>query len=130
MYSWYMPKDEPSTGLGHRHDWEGAIVWLSSATGTSASNILAVCPSAHGGWDCSTDGYSLTGTSPLIKYQSIWPVDHSMGLTTTVGGTQPLIAWESLPAVAQSALSTTDFGSAIVPFIDAHFATNLAAATF
>ncbi|KAJ7123740.1 npp1 domain-containing protein [Mycena epipterygia] len=130
MYSWYMPKDEPSTGLGHRHDWEGVIVWLSSATGTSASNILAVCPSAHGGWDCSTDGYSLTGTSPLIKYQSIWPVDHSMGLTTTVGGTQPLIAWESLPAVAQSALSTTDFGSAIVPFIDAHFETNLAAATF
>ena len=125
-----MPKDEPSTGLGHRHDWEGVIVWLSSSTATTAANILAVCPSAHGDWDCSTDGYSLSGTGPLIKYQSIWPLDHSCGLTTTVGGQQPLIAWESLPTVAQTALDDTDFGSAIVPFIDAHFTTNLAAATF
>jgi len=130
MYSWYMPKDEPSDGLGHRHDWEGVVVWLSSSTATAAANILAVCPSAHGKWDCSTDGYTLSGTSPLIKYQSIWPLDHSCGLTTTVGGQQPLIAWEDLPAVAQTALEDTDFGSAIVPFIDAHFTTNLANASF
>jgi hypothetical protein len=125
-----MPKDEPSTGLGHRHDWEGVVVWLSSSTSTSASNILAVCPSAHGGWDCSTNGYSLSGTGPLIKYESVWPLDHSMMLTTTVGGQQRLIAWESLPTVAQTALDDTDFGSAIVPFIDAHFDTNLANASF
>ncbi|KAJ5931152.1 hypothetical protein N7466_006645 [Penicillium verhagenii] len=130
MYAWYMPKDEPSDGLGHRHDWEGAIVWLSDSTSTTVDNIVAVCPSAHGNWDCSTDGYSVDGTEPLIKYESIWPIDHSCGLTTTVGGLQPLIAWESLPTVAQDALDTTDFGSAIVPFIDAHFSTNLADATF
>lgn len=40
MYSWYMPKDEPSYDLGHRHDWEGVIVWLSSGTSTSASNSM------------------------------------------------------------------------------------------
>ncbi|CAI7616867.1 unnamed protein product [Penicillium glandicola] len=130
MYSWYMPKDEPSTGLGHRHDWEGVIVWLSDSTSTTASNIVAVCPSAHGGWDCSTDGYTLDGTASLIKYESIWPIDHACGLTTTVGGTQPLVAWESLSTVVQNALETTDFGSANVPFKDANFATNLAAATF
>ncbi|KAF8867396.1 putative NPP1 domain protein [Acephala macrosclerotiorum] len=130
MYSWYMPKDEPSDGLGHRHDWEGVIVFLTSETSTTSSNIVAVCPSAHGNWDCSTDGFTLSGTSPLIKYESIWPLDHSCGLTSTVGGQQPLIAWESLPIVAQTALDDTDFGSAIVPFIDAHFETNLAAATF
>ncbi|TGO34144.1 hypothetical protein BHYA_0210g00010 [Botrytis hyacinthi] len=130
MYSWYMPKDEPSNGLGHRHEWEGVIVWLSSSTATTAGNIVAVCPSAHGGWDCSTDGYSLSGTSPLIKYESIWPINHSMGLTSTVGGQQPMIAWESLPAAAQTALETTDFGSANVPFIPSAFANNLAAATF
>ena len=55
MYAWYMPKvssvssdhcsyaalratqsthfcalrqDEPSTGIGHRHDWEGIVVWI------------------------------------------------------------------------------------------------------
>ncbi|KAJ7305526.1 putative NPP1 domain protein [Mycena albidolilacea] len=130
LYSWYFPKDEPSDGLGHRNDWEGVIVWLASSTSTSAANILAVCPSAHGGWDCSTDGFSLTGTSPLIQYESIFPIDHAMGLTTTVGGTQPLIAWESLPAAAQAALQTTDFGAAIVPFKDSTLASNLAAATF
>ncbi|EHK98223.1 hypothetical protein M7I_5990 [Glarea lozoyensis 74030] len=63
MYSWYFPKDEPSTGLGHRHDWEGVIIWLNSATSTTAANIAAVCPSAHGGWDCATSGYTLTGTA-------------------------------------------------------------------
>ncbi|RDW59727.1 Npp1-containing protein [Coleophoma cylindrospora] len=130
MYAWYMPKDEPSDGLGHRHDWEGAIVWLADSTSTTADNIVAVCPSAHGGWDCSTSGYSVSGTQPLIDYYSIWPVDHQCGLTSTVGGTQPLIAWESLPTVAQTALATTDFGSAIVPFIDANFETNLGKATF
>ncbi|KUJ20716.1 npp1 domain-containing protein [Mollisia scopiformis] len=130
MYSWYMPKDEPSDGLGHRHDWEGVIIWLTSSTATTAANIVGVCPSAHGNWDCSTDGFTLSGTAALIDYESIWPLDHSCGLTTTVGGTQPLIAWESLPTVAQTALDDTDFGSAIVPFIDAHFTTNLAAATF
>ncbi|KAF9884241.1 hypothetical protein FE257_001973 [Aspergillus nanangensis] len=130
MYSWYWPKDNPSQDLGHRHDWEGVVVWLADSTSTSADNILAVCPSAHGGWDCSTDDYTLEGTQPLIKYFSIWPVNHQLGLTSTVGGSQPLIAWESLPSAAQTALQNTDFGSATVPFKDATFARNLDSATF
>ncbi|KXG48512.1 Necrosis inducing protein [Penicillium griseofulvum] len=130
MYSWYFPKDSPSTDLGHRHDWEGVIVWLSNAANTNAANILAVCPSAHGGWECSTDGYTLDGTAPLIKYESIWPVNHACGLTTTVGGRQPLVAWESMSKVVQNALDTTDFGSGNVPFNEANFAKNLANATF
>ncbi|KAH8430904.1 NPP1 family protein [Aspergillus melleus] len=130
LYSWYFPKDSPSTGLGHRHDWEGVIVWLSDASSTSADNVLAVCPSAHGGWDCSTDGYTLQGTRPLIKYESVWPVNHQCGLTSTVGGEQPLVAWESLPAVAQKALEDTDFGDGNVPFKDANFENNLAKATY
>lgn len=129
FYSWYFPKDEPSTGLGHRHDWEGVIVWLANSTRTTADNILAVCPSAHGGWDCTID-CSLVETAPLIKYHSVWPVNHQCHTTTTVGGTQPLVAWEDLPVVMQDALQTTDFGDAHVPFIDSHFVSNLAAATF
>lgn len=130
MYSWYMPKDEPSSGLGHRHDWEGVIVWLADPTSTTAENILAVCPSAHGEWNCSTDEYTLEGTQPLIRYYNIWPVNHQCGLTSTVGGTQPLVAWESLPSAAVTALEDTDFGSATVPFKEATFASNLASATF
>lgn len=126
----YMPKDSPSDGLGHRHEWEGVIVWLKSATSTAASNIAAVCPSAHGDWNCATSGYTLSGTRPLIEYKSTWPVNHQMGLTTTVGGSQPLIAWESLPTAARNALQTTDFVAATVPFKDSTFTNNLAAATF
>jgi hypothetical protein len=46
------------------------------------------------------------------------------------GGQQPLIAWESLPALARDVLQTTNFGSATVPFKDATFMRNIAAATF
>ncbi|POS70232.1 hypothetical protein DHEL01_v211375 [Diaporthe helianthi] len=130
MYSWYMPKDSPSTGLGHRHDLEGVIVWLNSATSTAANNIAAVCPSAHGGWNCATSGYTLSDSKPLIEYKSDWPVNHALRLTSTIGGAQPLIAWESLPAAARNALESTDFGDANVPFKDANFYNNLAAATF
>ncbi|CAK5271961.1 unnamed protein product [Mycena citricolor] len=130
LYSWYFPKDEPSTGIGHRHDWEGTIVYLRDATSTSPDNIIAVCPSAHGGWDCSTNGFSLSGSSPLIEYSSTWPLDHSTMLTSTVGGTQPLIAWEDLPAAAQAALTNTDFGAANVQVKDPSFLNNLNAATY
>ncbi|KAK8205029.1 necrosis inducing protein [Phyllosticta capitalensis] len=123
MYSWYWPKDEPSTGIGHRHDWEAIVVWIDDET-SSNPTILGVAASAHGDFSTTTSP-NLSGTRPLIKYESIWPVDHSLGFTSTVGGEQPLIAWESLPTAAQTALTDTDFGSANVPFKDANFETNL-----
>ncbi|KZV85286.1 NPP1-domain-containing protein [Exidia glandulosa HHB12029] len=125
MYAWYFPKDEPSDGLGHRHDWEGIVVWLSNAT-TSAT-LLGVAASAHGDFDTTTSP-NLSGTRPLIRYFSIFPVNHQLGFTSTVGGEQPLIAYESLTDAARNALETTDFGSAIVPFKNATFTDNLAKA--
>ncbi|KAI9376107.1 necrosis inducing protein-domain-containing protein [Aspergillus egyptiacus] len=129
MYSWYFPKDSPSTGLGHRHEWEGVIVWLADPASTSADNILAVCPSAHGDWNCDTS-FELSGTHPLIRYHSVWPVNHQMDLGSEVGGMQPLVAWESLPEAARSALETTDFVDATVPFKDATWEGNLGSATY
>lgn len=127
-----MPKDEPSIDLGHRNDWEGVIVWLSSSTETTAANIVAICPSRHGGWACTSTDLSdyLSSTGALIEYVSIWPIDHTDYVTTTVGGKQPLIAYESLPAAALTTLETYDFGSAIVPFVDATFDGNLAACSW
>lgn len=125
MYAWYMPKDSPSSGLGHRHDWEGIVVWLSEES-TSAT-LLGVAASAHGDFSTTTSP-NLSGTSPLIRYYSVWPVDHQLGFTSTVGGQQPLIAYESLTDAARTALENTDFGDANVPFKDANLENNLAKA--
>lgn len=124
MYSWYMPKDSPSTGLGHRHDWEGCVVWLSD--NSSSATLLGVAASGHGGYETKTDPAVKAGTTrPLIRYYNIYPVNHQMGFTSTVGGEQPMIAWESLPDAAREALQNTDFGSANVPFKDGNFEANL-----
>ncbi|KAF2136314.1 uncharacterized protein K452DRAFT_237706 [Aplosporella prunicola CBS 121167] len=122
MYSWYMPKDEPSNGIGHRHDWEGAVVWLSSADATG--ELLGIAASGHGGFQTSTSP-TLDGSRPLIRYYSNWPLDHQLGFTDEKGGEQPLVAWESLPEAARTALENTDFDKANVPFKDANFEANL-----
>ncbi|KAI0134109.1 necrosis inducing protein-domain-containing protein [Xylariales sp. AK1849] len=128
MYSWYMPKDSPSSGLGHRHDWECIVVWIDDPTLASPS-IKGLATSAHGDFDVITTSIPLDGTRSKIRYYSVWPVDHQLGTTDTVGGEQPLIAWESLTDAARTALTNTDFGAANVPFKDANFANNLALAS-
>ena len=86
--------------------------------------LLGVAASAHGGFSTTTSP-PLDGTSPLIRYFSVFPVNHQLGFTSDVGGQQPLIAYESLTDAARNALETTDFGSGNVPFKDANFQNNL-----
>lgn len=126
MYSWYMPKDSPSTGLGHRHDWENIVVWLSGES-TSAS-VVGMAVSQHGGYDTRTSG-TLSGNSPLAGYTAIWPTNHQMIFTNDKGGQQPLVAWESLTDAARTALTNTNFGDANVPFKDGNFDNNLGKAS-
>lgn len=123
MYSWYMPKDSPSSGLGHRHDWENIVVWLSDAS--DSASIVGMAVSQHGGYDIDSSG-TFSGNSPLAGYISYWPVNHQMIFTSKKGGQQPLIAWESLTDAARNALINTDFGSANVPFKDENFYPHLA----
>ena len=123
MYGWYMPKDSPSTGLGHRHEWENVVVWLSS--NTASATLLGVAASQHNGYVTSTTPSVSGPGGPRIKYESIWPVNHSLWFTNTVGGQQPLVAWESLTAAARSALQNTDFVDANVSFKDGNFEANL-----
>lgn len=117
MYSWYMPKDEPNSllgalGVGHRHDWENAVVVLTSES--TDATLVGMAASYHGDYNvCVGSGCDdyLDGTNPLIMYYSeALILDHSLGFTTTVGGTQPLIAWDELPTVAQDALTDKDWG--------------------
>lgn len=104
MYSWYMPKDSPSSGLGHRHDWENIVVWLS-AQSTSAT-LTGVAISAHGDYQKNASP-PLQGTSPKIGYISYYPVNHQLIATDDLGGQQPLIAWDSMTAAARTAIENT-----------------------
>lgn len=118
-----MPKDSPITGLGHRHDWEAAVVWIDSL---DSQKLLGGATSAHGGFDAKAAAdLPLDGDRLKVQYFSVPPVDHQLGTTDDEGGQQPLIAYESLTDAARSALENTDFGSANVPFKDANFMNNL-----
>ncbi|KAF6803917.1 necrosis inducing protein [Colletotrichum musicola] len=123
MYSYYMPKDSPSTGLGHRHDWENIVVWLSAAS--ESATVLGVSVSGHGKYETKKSGISFTGTHPRVGYQSIVVINHQMVFTSEQGGMQPLVAWESLTPAARTALENTDFGSANVPMKEGNFLNNL-----
>nr|L7NCR8.1 RecName: Full=NLP effector protein 14; AltName: Full=Necrosis-inducing protein 14; AltName: Full=Nep1-like protein 14 [Phytophthora capsici]AEJ88245.1 necrosis inducing protein NPP14 [Phytophthora capsici] len=122
MYSWYFPKDSPSTGLGHRHDWEHVIVWIDNPE-IAEPKILAVTPSAHSGYSAQVppDADKVEGTSVKVNYESKWPINHALGSTTKGGDYQDLIMWEQLTDAARLALENTDFGKANVPMKDGNF---------
>lgn len=130
MYAWYFPKDSPSSGLGHRHDWEGAVVWIDNPAATSPQ-ILNISYSQHGDWlNVAKSSTNTNGTHPKLEYKSIWPVNHALYITNTAGGYQPLIGWDDLTAAARTALNTTNFVDANVPLNDSNFTNNLAAAWY
>lgn len=125
MYAWYFPKDEPSTGMGHRHDWEAAVIWVDDPA-ADRPKILSISYSQHGEFgNASSSSSNTSGTHPKVEYKSIWPLNHALYLTSTVGGTQPLIGWDDLTKEARDALNNTDFGDANVPMNDSNFTNNL-----
>lgn len=111
MYSWYFPKDKWISG--HRHDWENIVVWLSDCK--PDAQVVSVSYSGHGQYTKDTSP-PLDGTHPKVRYASNGIMNHQLWATDEMGGTQPLVSWESLTQAARDALSTTDFGSANVPF--------------
>ncbi|KAE8958129.1 hypothetical protein PR002_g30968 [Phytophthora rubi] len=122
MYSWYFPKDSPSSGLGHRHDWEHVIVWIDNPD-VAEPKILAVTPSAHSGYSAQVppDADKVDGNSVKVNYESTWPIDHALGSTTKGGDYQDLIMWGQMTDAARQALDNTNFGSANVQMSDWNF---------
>lgn len=117
MYSWYMPKDHVSPGVGHRHEWEDVVVWLSEEK--DDAKYLGTALSAHGAYpkehkerhppsdgSHATIGYCMDGST------------HSTCQTSIKGGQQPLLAWESMPQAMKDSFNNADFGGAVVPFKD------------
>ncbi|BAB04114.1 NPP1 family protein [Halalkalibacterium halodurans] len=125
MYAWYFPKDSPSPGLGHRHDWEGIVVWVDNPANPSPQ-LLSIAYSQHGNfYNVAPTDRNTREQRPLIRYSHAWPLNHSLWIHDQVGGTQPLIGWDDLTPAARHALNTTDFGAANVPFNDHNFINNL-----
>lgn len=118
MYSWYMPKDSPGPGLGHRHEWENCVVLLDSQSTTAKLRGVAI--SAHGGYQKDAKP-STSGSRPLIGYRSIFPVNHQLIATSEKGGEQPIVAWSSLTAAARKTLETYNFDAATPSFRDSNF---------
>ena len=135
MYSWFMPKDMPPSGIGgHRYEWEGIIVWLSSCD--VGASIVKINYSEHGSWSynsspptwAGTTGYASYGVHPLVVYHAPdYFLDHHPDPTYTVGGTQPLVGWTYLPAPSLDAIDNFNFSAATPPLNDTTFAGNLSA---
>ncbi|KAE8983960.1 hypothetical protein PR002_g23098 [Phytophthora rubi] len=119
-------QDSPSTGLGHRHDWEHVVVWIDNPD-IASPTILAASPSAHSGYfyyvPPSSD--SVDGNSVKVNYESHRPINHALDTTSESGEFQDLIMWDQLTDVARLALNTTSFGKANVPMNDGNFLTKL-----
>lgn len=126
MYAWYFPKDMASFDLGHRHDWEHAVIWIDNPD-VAEPKIIGVAASSHSGYAKTTTvpAGSLNGTSVLLNYESVWPLDHELSLTKKGGEYQPLIMWDQLTDAARNSLSSTDFGSALMPMTDFWFSGKL-----
>lgn len=126
MYSWFMPKDMPPSGIGgHRYEWEGIIVWLESCH--VGARIKSINYSMHGGWSVNyapptwtgSYGYLSWGVHPLVYYHSPNKLlDHHPDPTLRQGGTQPLVGWDYLPAPAKDVINNFDFGAATPPLKD------------
>ena len=133
MYAWYMPKTEASAHLGHQHNWNNAIVWLSDDS--DKATLLGTSISQKSSYEQSMTP-ALDGAAPLFYYDSNWPSVHKLYYDTLEGQQEslnvvdvPLVAWDSLPTASQEALATADFGDdEVVPFIDTHFNEKLGAA--
>ncbi|POM59592.1 Necrosis inducing-like protein NPP1 type [Phytophthora palmivora] len=130
MYSWYFPKDSPSTGLGHRHDWEHVIVWIDNPAVLNPK-ILAVTPSAHSGYSkyAPPKAGTITGNTAKVEYESHWPVNHALDSTSKGGETQPLIMWDQMTEAARRSLNTVSFGDANVPMNEGNFMRKIANAS-
>ncbi|KAG7378004.1 hypothetical protein PHYBOEH_000525 [Phytophthora boehmeriae] len=124
MYAWYFPKGFWADFPTRRHDWANVIVWidnpalenpkivgLSTSHGDSKYKKIAPAPE-----------FAIeNGTTPKFYHSLAFlfgsPV---MSYTLRGGEFQDLIMWEQLTNEARTALETTDFGNAEVPFIDAN----------
>ncbi|OWZ14549.1 Necrosis inducing protein NPP1 [Phytophthora megakarya] len=127
MYAWYFPKASPSAGLGFRHQWQYAVIFIDNpdvpepkVLGCSMTSYKAKakkykpCPS-----------FAFDGTSIKFRYKHQWPEVQDLDVTSDAGKFQDLIMWDQLTEDARQALNSRScFGDEIPPMNDWLFATH------
>ncbi|KAF9870607.1 necrosis- and ethylene-inducing protein [Colletotrichum karsti] len=131
MYSWYFPKDHPTSGDvagGHRHDWENIVVCVDDPA-AATPKITAAGASSHSGYSKVGGAPKMDGNSPKVEYFTTFPTNHELQFTDTKGKTYPISDWDAMPDAAKTALQNADFGKANVPFKDGSFESKVREAT-
>ncbi|KAK7045525.1 hypothetical protein VNI00_007357 [Paramarasmius palmivorus] len=124
LYAWYMPKDEISPSIGHRHDWEGAVVFLDPDN----NKIEGVAASAHGDWRKykNPGGDKVDGNHVKLQYSAEGVNSHAIDITDKDGDLSTLVDWAAMPGPARDAINdASHWGDANPPLADAHFEDNL-----
>ena len=119
MYAYYFPKDNglifPS--IGHRHDWEHVVVFVSNLN-QSNERLVGAAYSAHGDVS-STTSPNKSGNQIYVNYDYHGSVTHSFQEGTSGSNSgHVLVSWGNLPTAAKNTLNNQSFGSAVVPLKD------------
>lgn len=129
-YAWYFPKDQLVDGSGafgaHRHDWEGAIVWVDNGV-PEAPTVVGVAASSHGGWDYrdASQVSFQNGQQPKMSYVKDFTHKIDFAIDSDGGDYQPLIGWDTLPQPSRDTLNNHSFEKAVMPCKDATLDGNL-----
>ncbi|WP_328883994.1 NPP1 family protein [Streptomyces sp. NBC_00299] len=129
MYASYFEKDQITLGpaaLGHTHDWEHVIVWISN------NQAEYVSVSQHNTYQLAArSAIRFDGTHPKIVYHKDGVSSHCFRFANTndepaenATGTwffPRLVGWEGYPAGYRDKLMSADFGSATIKIDDGDF---------
>ena len=134
VYAGYYEKDQATWGplaLGHRHDWEHVVVWISG------DQVQYVSVSQHSGYQVAArSAIRFDGTHPKIVYHKdgasthcyrfAGSADEQIENATGAWFRPRLVGWNGYPAGLREKLTAADFGSATLKIRDADFANALA----
>jgi hypothetical protein len=138
-YALYFEKDMSCAGCtatSHRHDWEGAVVWVPQGRPTPAF----VSVSRHGQYETKAwnDVPAKTGVRTRVVYHKDGASTHVMRFAgadeqpeawSDGGWDEPaLVSWENLRDDLRTKLNNADWGNANFPLRDSRWPTELSRA--
>lgn len=134
VYASYFEKDQATLGpaaIGHTHDWEHVVVWISG------DQVRYVSVSQHSGYQVAdASAVRFDGTHPKIVYHKDGVSTHDFRFASendeppenATGGWfyPPLVGWNGYPDGLRDKLVAADFGSATIKITDSTFNSALA----